>query len=404
MLNGKQRFVSLLMPSEFLRLLVRRFVLLLGVYLLLRMGFYAFNQNVFREAAAGQIALAFWHGFRFDISALLLLNVPWLLLSLVPSRGRGWQRLVRGVYLLLNGFGLVLNLVDWEYFRFIGRRTSNELSTIGADVQRQAGQLLLSYWWLLLPFSALLAVLWYLYPMPGDEPQAPSQKPQADDGNELQAARPQLQADIRKPHSQGKKLAAGGVQLVAMALLIVLGIRGGLQLKPLRTGAAFVQQPAVLGHLALNSTFTFLKSLGYEAPERKNYFSSPKQLRAALAARSLPARAAAALPGRNVVVLIVESFGSEYNGVENPGRRGFTPFFDSLATHGGLLLPDHYANGPPLHRGAAGRAGGPAQPHGRLLYHLRFPDRRAARAGRHPGPPRLPDQPVPRGPERHHGL
>ena len=319
------------MPTEFLRLLVRRFALLLGAYLLLRVGFYVLNQPVFREAPAGQVALAFWHGSRFDISALLLLNVPWLVLSLVPARSPGWQRLVRAVYLLLNGLGLALNLIDWEYFRFIGRRTSNELSTIGADVQRQAGQLLLSYWWLLLPFAALLAALWYFYPMPRQEPQAVSSKPRADDGNPKVTGR--------------KKLATYTLQLVALASLTVLGIRGGMQLKPLRTGAAFVQQPAVLGHLALNSTFTFLKSLGYEVPERKNYFSSPARLRAALAVRPLPRRAVAPLPGRNVVVLILESFGSEYNGVENPGRRSYTPFFDSLATHGGLLLPDHYANG-----------------------------------------------------------
>ncbi|NVO30088.1 LTA synthase family protein [Hymenobacter lapidiphilus] len=325
------------MPTEFLRLLVRRFALLLGVYLLLRLGFFGLNYAVFREAPVGQVALAFWHGFRFDLSALLLLNIPWLLLSLVPGRGHNWQRLVRGVYLLLNGFGLLLNLVDWEYFRFIGRRTSNELSTIGDDVQRQAGQLLLSYWWLLLPFCLLLAALWYFYPMPTGEPQATSRKPQADDG----------QSNSKKLTANSyKRIATLVVQLVVLAGLVVLGIRGGLQLKPLRTGAAFVQQPAVLGHLALNSTFTFLKSLGYAAPERKDYFASPQQLRAALAARPLPKRNAAPLPGRNVVILILESLGSEYTGVENPGRRGYTPFFDSLATRGGgLLLPDHYANG-----------------------------------------------------------
>ncbi|NVO84380.1 LTA synthase family protein [Hymenobacter terrestris] len=327
------------MPTEFLRLLVRRFALLLGAYVLLRAGFFGLNYGAFRQAPAGQVVLAFWHGFRFDLSALLLLNIPWLLLSLVPSRGRSWQRLTRAVYLLLNGFGLLLNLVDWEYFRFIGRRTSNELSTIGADVQRQAGQLLLSYWWLLLPFGALLATLWYFYPMPLEEPQA---------HKKLQATSFKLQVgrETNTAKEWRKKLTAYSLQLVAIALLAVLGIRGGLQLKPLRTGAAFVQQPAVLGHLALNSTFTFLKSLGYAVPERKNYFDSPQQLQTALAARPLPKRTTAPLPGRNVVILILESFSSEYTGVENPGRRGYTPFFDSLATRGGgLLLPDHYANG-----------------------------------------------------------
>jgi phosphoglycerol transferase MdoB-like AlkP superfamily enzyme len=316
------------MPAEFLRLLIRRFLLLLGAYLLLRVGFYATNRATFQEAEAGAVALAFWHGFRFDVAGLLLLNVPFLLLSLVPSRARAWQRLVRAVWLLLNGFGVALNLIDTEYFKFIGRRTSNELATIGDDVQRQAGQLVLNYWYLLIPFGLLLAALWRLYPLPKPTAQNPSTEPRT---------------TKNKPRKT-KNALKYAAQVLALAALVVLGIRGGVQLKPLRTGHAFGQQPAVLGHLALNSTFTFLKSLGAQTTERKQYFQSPVELRQALAARPLPPATSAPIPD-NVVVLLLESFASEYNGVENPGHRGYTPFFDSLATHGGLLFREHYANG-----------------------------------------------------------
>ncbi|MBG8554926.1 LTA synthase family protein [Hymenobacter guriensis] len=306
------------MPSEFLRLLLRRFALLLGVYALLRLGFYAVNYAVFQEASGAQTLLAFWHGFRFDVSALLLLNLPWVVLSLVPSRARRWQLLLRALYLLLNALGLVLNLADWEYFGFIGRRTTNELTTIGADVQRQAGQLIGNYWYLFVPFGLLLAALWFFYPLPQPQPEA----------------RTMPDRKARRRWLLEAALVGG---------LAVLGIRGGFQLKPLRTGAAFVQQPAVLGHLALNSTFTFLKSLGYDTIEPKTYFSSDTALHQALAAHPAPP---VPRPARrdNVVVLLLESFASEYTGAENGGR-GYTPFFDSLATHGGLLFREHYANG-----------------------------------------------------------
>ncbi|WP_303311073.1 LTA synthase family protein [Hymenobacter sp. BT730] len=317
------------MPSLPLRLLLRRFALLLGVYVLLRAGFYAFNYDTFQEASAGQVALAFWHGFRFDISALLLLNLPFVVLSIIPALGRRWQRLLWGIYLLLNALGIALNIVDWEYFKFIGRRTSNELTTIGADVQRQAGQLVGNYWFLVLPFVLLLAALWYFYPMPerwqlvSDADEQPTLK--------------------RRPPGNRHWL------LLIEALLVggftVLGIRGGLQLKPLRTGAAFAQQPATLGHLALNSTFTFLKSLGYENLEHRRYFASEADLRQALAVDPAPMLPAPEPRRDNVVVLLLESFASEYTGVENGGRGGYTPFFDSLATHGGVLFQEHYANG-----------------------------------------------------------
>ncbi|RSK44955.1 LTA synthase family protein [Hymenobacter rigui] len=307
------------MPSEFLRLLVRRFSLLLGVYLLLRLGFYLLNQAAF-QATPGQVALAFWHGFRFDIAGLLLLNLPWLVLSLVPSRHRLWQRMLRVVWLLLNSLGVALNLIDVEYFRFIGRRTSNELFTIGDDVRRQAGQLLLQYWFLLVPFGLLLAALWYLYPMPrpATAPPAPA------------VPTSRTTAALRY---LGQVLVLGG--------LVVLGIRGGVQLKPLRTGHAFMQTPPVLGHVALNSTFTFLKSLGAQTLERREFFTSPDSVQQALA--PLPPRPRPGAPRDNVVVLLLESFASEYTGIENNGR-GYTPFFDSLATQG-LFFREHYANG-----------------------------------------------------------
>ncbi|GAB3225662.1 LTA synthase family protein [Hymenobacter seoulensis] len=306
------------MPSEFLRLLIRRFALLLGIYVLLRLGFYWANHDVFREATAAQVVLAFWHGFRFDIAGLLLLNVPFLLLSLVPSRGQRWQGTVRGVYLTLNATGIAVNLIDTQYFKFIGRRTSNELFTITDDIQRQAGQLAGHYWFLLIPFALLFGLLWYYYPLP---------KP------ELVEAPPTT--------TSPRRWLRPGLEFVLVAGLTVLGIRGGLQLKPLRTGHAFVQTPPILGHVTLNSTFTFLKSLGYQPPERREYFPSMAALQPALAAHFPAPRPNP--PRDNVVVLLVESFASEYNGIENGGK-GYTPFFDSLAAQG-LFFRHHYANG-----------------------------------------------------------
>lgn len=306
--------------SHLLRLLLRRFSLLLAAYLLLRLGFYLANYGVFAEATAGQTALAFWHGFRFDLSALLLLNLPFVLLSFGPWYGRGWQRALRGVYLTLNAPGLALNIIDSQYFKFIGRRTSDELFTITGDIERQAGQLVWHYWFLLLPFAVLFGLLWYYYPMPMAAPATPPGRPL-------------------------RRMARAMLEVTAVAACTVLGIRGGLQLKPLRPGHAFIQSPPTLGHVALNSTFTFIKSFGQKTLERPAYFTDARALTAALAAH-YPAPRPQPGPPSNVVILLVESFASEYNGVENPGRRGYTPFFDSLATvPGALLMREHYANG-----------------------------------------------------------
>ncbi|MDO7845899.1 LTA synthase family protein [Hymenobacter sp. M29] len=310
-----------MLPSPAIRLLLRRFALLMGVYTLLRLGFYAFNFATFRDIDTGSVLLAFVHGLRFDVAALLWLNLPLVLFSLlVPVRSRIGQQWLRGLFVLVNLLGFLLNVIDWQYFKFIGRRLSNEWHTIGDDLSRQAGQIGLHYWYLAIPLLGLVYLLWRLCPMP-------------------------TRAELAVPPPRGRQWLGRALEFAVVVALVVLGLRGGWQLKPLRTGTAFEQQPAVLGHLALNSTFTVLKSFDETPVERAHYFASMAALRPALAAAPVPARATPPV-ANNVVLLLIESFGSEYTGVENGGRGGYTPFFDSLATApGALLMRDNYANG-----------------------------------------------------------
>ncbi|HEX8325997.1 MAG TPA: LTA synthase family protein [Hymenobacter sp.] len=305
--------------SPAIRLLLRRFALLMGVYTLLRVGFYLFNRGTFQSIELGSVLLAFVHGLRFDLSALLWLNLPLVLLSLLaPINNRRGQQVLRGLFVAVNMLGFLLNVIDWEYFKFIGRRLSNEWRTIGGDLQRQAGQIGAHYLYLLPPLLALIYLLWRFFPMPKATEIAASARPRS-----------------------WRRLV---LQLPVLIILVVLGLRGGWQLKPLRTGVAFEQQPAVLGHLALNSTFTVLKSADAKRVERKSYLPDAA-VRAALGTPSFAERAGEN-GATNVVVLLLESFGSEYTGVENGGRGGYTPFFDSLATAPtSRFLRENYANG-----------------------------------------------------------
>ena len=309
-----------MLPSPAIRLLLRRFALLLGVYSLLRLGFLLMNPATFRGIAPGAVAAAFWHGLRFDVAALLWLNLPLVLLSLLlPVSARRGQLVLRGLLVLLNLPGILLNVIDWEYFKFIGRRLSNEWHTIGHDITRQAGQIGLHYWYLAIPLAGLVYALWWLCPMP-------------------------TRAELAAPAGRYRWVQRSVEFLLAVGL-VVLGLRGGWQLKPLRTGVAFEEPPAVLGHLVLNSTFTVLKSFDEVPIERVSYFPDATALRPTLAGAPASIRPAPTRP-LNVVILLLESFASEYTGVENGDQGGYTPFFDSLAVvPQARLLRDNYANG-----------------------------------------------------------
>jgi phosphoglycerol transferase MdoB-like AlkP superfamily enzyme len=299
------------------QLLLRRLGLMFLLYTLLRAIFFIFNFDTFAEAEAGQVALAFVHGLRFDTAALVIINSLFILLSLLPHgniQQRNYQLLLQWLFVLTNAPFIALALVDVEFFKFIGRRSGDEVFTITGDILNQLGQLARYYWYLGIGFVALVVTLFKLYPQAKYIP-------------------------IPQP-----SLWCRYLRLLFMAAFVVLGIRGGIQLRPLRPAHAFVLEPAALGHLSLNSPFTFFKSIGKAKLEEKHYFDSDEALLAALSFDPYKhAQPAGAPLQENVVLIILESFAAEYVGALNGGQ-GYTPFLDSLAGQG-LLFQNSFANG-----------------------------------------------------------
>ncbi len=329
-------------------LTLRRFGLLLLTYSLLRLGFHLWNWPAFAGADAGAVLGAYARGLVFDLSALALVNAPWLLLALaLPPR---WQVRPRTrnallvLWLVLNTPFIGLNLMDYAYYGFINRRSTDELLTLTSDIARQAPIMIWRYWYIPLAIGLLMWALGAAYRRVG------------------RAYEQRLRPAPPAPRPAWWRIAA---PRVLAAAVLALGVRGSLGLKPLRVGDAFMQTPAVLGNLTLNSTFTFIKSVSDEPLERRTWFPTLAAARATLDATGALARydrgnyelrttdyglgktgVPADTTRPNVVVLLLESFASEYTGVENDGQGGYTPFLDSLAgAPGALLLPDHYANG-----------------------------------------------------------
>ncbi|QMU29218.1 LTA synthase family protein [Adhaeribacter radiodurans] len=303
------------MFDPFFKIIIKRLLLLLVVYQLLRVAFYLANVTTFGDIPANQLLAAFLYGLRFDFSAILVINIPFLFFSLAPPKflhRQGYQQFLKGLYFIVNTPFILLNLVDTEYFKFIGRRSTNEVATITQDILAQATQLVQNYWYILLILGIIFIIQIFLYP----------------------------KNYSYQPQQQGRKIW----QVAFLTLLTVILIRGGIQYKPIRVSTAFSYEPPVLGNLILNSTFTFVRSLNKRTIERAHYFNSGKDLMQTLRFDPHKALTPAEEPIRdNVVIIILESFGSEYTGIENNGK-GYTPFFDSLATQG-LFFRENYANG-----------------------------------------------------------
>jgi phosphoglycerol transferase MdoB-like AlkP superfamily enzyme len=121
---------------------------------------------------------------------------------------------------------------------------------------------------------------------------------------------------------------------------VILG-RGGFQLKPIGViAAARYTQPEYMG-LVLNSPFTVVKTMGRNALHNPNYYDDEQvnQMYTPLHQFNKQVH----FKKKNVVVIILESFGKEYSGFLND-TVGYTPNLDSIMQKG-LTFTQAFANG-----------------------------------------------------------
>ena len=142
-----------------LKVLVANLGLLLLLYTLSRLLFLALNFHSYAQLPLGELVLAFLVGGRFDIAAICRINAPFIVLSLLPFGfvEKPWYRhFLKAVFLIANIPFLLLNVVDYEYFKFTGQRSSLSLLDMGQDITDQIGQLAFHYWYLAAIAGALI--------------------------------------------------------------------------------------------------------------------------------------------------------------------------------------------------------------------------------------------------------
>ncbi len=371
-------------------LLGRALFLLLVVYTGLRALFLILHGELFQGIPAASVAGAFLRGVRFDLSAIAFSNIPFLLLALAPAllfRRSGYRRLLKWVFVTLNSFFVAVMVADLEYFTFTGTRATFDLLQLTTEAAGQLDQLVVNY----APLVALAAGLgwmllrWYPTTGDGDEPMEGGEPATRGLPEPSLPAHPAAGASADPRTLRGTLLTGLGsvTYRLAILVLVVVAARGGTQKKVLQTMHAFESGNQELGLLTLNSTFTLLQSPLQPELEPLAFFASDEEARAVLAApfgfrgglngggapevgRARVARsggaeagprsagnrappgfavdtAGAAGTGPNVVLLILESFATEFWGAANQGE-GYTPFLDTLVPRG-IFLTNNFANG-----------------------------------------------------------
>jgi phosphoglycerol transferase MdoB-like AlkP superfamily enzyme len=302
-------------------------LLFLGQSIALSLFFFWLTRLIFLHFTFDQFPLVFedgiWglmlQGARFDLSAIAYLNIIFILLSLIPTRKRenkGFQTVLKSLFLFFNGLALFLNLSDIVNVQFTGKRMTAGIFSFlsqGDDANNVAGDFIKDNWFLFLIFFILMLTLYQSFSF--------IQK---------------KQFFLNRSKNNWKSYLLS----LFCVLLTVLAMRGGTQLRPIKNIHASYYGQGKYVPLIVNTPFSILSTISEKGISEKMYFSNKE---AQLYFNSAKSFKADSVLEKNVVVIILESFAKEYIGAYN-NFKGYTPFLDSLMKHS-IVCENAYANG-----------------------------------------------------------
>ena len=289
------------------------------VFMLARVIFYFVNYSYFAPYMDSGLACDMLQGgMKFDTTALLYINGLYILMALLPlhiKERQGYYKATKITYITLNAIALASNLADSVYFQFTGRRSTATVFSEFSNESNLAGIFLketLNHWYLIVIFALIIWGMWKLYRTP-------------------------------KEHSSSSKTAYYITQTITFIIAIalsVIGIRGGVgkAVRPITLSNAnqYVNRPIETA-VVLNTPFSIIRTIDKKAFEIPSYMPD-EEMNATFSPLHLPGDSTQFSP-RNVVVLIMESFGKEYSAWLNRHERpeeypGYMPFLDSIAQQG----------------------------------------------------------------------
>ncbi|MCB0397080.1 MAG: hypothetical protein KDD36_10520, partial [Flavobacteriales bacterium] len=194
-----------------LRLLASRLGLSMLIFTLCRLLFFAFNPGAV-NVSGFSVMITLMVGLRIDASAVAMTHAPLIILSLIPWIKK--EKIMHVLFVLANALGLLSNLIDVEYFKFIGKRTTIDvldLMASGSDFWNLLPRFLLDYWYV--P-AGCLALVWLLNRL----------------DKRFMVIRQQNNPDI-------KSWKFYIISTILTLSITVLAIRGGIQMRPIGTAS-----------------------------------------------------------------------------------------------------------------------------------------------------------------------
>ena len=309
--------------------LIYRILLVHIAYLLLRALFVIFNNDIVQVYDLKNFLYLSILGLRFDSSAIAYTNLLFIFFSVLPLsflRAKKHQYFSALLYFTFNTIFLILNFIDFAYYRFnLNRMMGNFLESISQESNKLTliFHFLFRYLNLLLLFFLFLLIWIALYRL----------------------------VKIREVKIENNKMyyLSSIFGLLISSALIVMMARGGDFRKSTRPITLIdsmdnLSKP-VHSDVVLNTTFTIIRTWGKNSFKKSFRFNDFEITNQVKPIKTYNERKVFKKP--NIVIFIIESMGREYWGELNKNRNiknfeSFTPFLDSLSKHS-LIFPNAFA-------------------------------------------------------------
>jgi phosphoglycerol transferase MdoB-like AlkP superfamily enzyme len=314
-------------------ILILRLLLVLFLMIITRLLIYILHPSLFPGITISKLLFYAFAGIRFDIVAVLYTNALYILLLILPfrfRRGRGFRILTDCIFYTTNIILLIPNLADSAYYPFTLKRMTFDIFkyiSTGDDTANMMPQFIRDYWYVFLLLIASVFILFFV-------------------ARRIRiSGRYVMQTHLHYYLSQV-------LSMFLFSALFILGVRGGMQLKPIGILSASQYAPSQETPVVLNSAFTLMKSYGMQGIQRVHFYEDETELTGIYNVQKNYAAAdslgnAIPMQKKNVFIIILESFSAEHIGAlthhVGNGTTDFTPFLDSLAQKS--LVYEGFANG-----------------------------------------------------------
>ena len=316
--------------------LIIRLAIILDLYWMSRLLLWVFNPSYFSGLGFSGFFEVLFYGLRFDISALMMVNLPIIFLCLLPfnfTYNKIYQQITSFIFYLFNSIALAANFIDIIYFRFTLKRTSGDIFNYFANEDSQflglIPQFIFDFWYIFLFWLVFIFLMIFL----------------------CKKIQPELKI------SSMSKIKVYSFRIIFSLLFLfisIIGIRGGFQLKPISIIHAGQYAEGKNLALILNTPFSIIKTINQKALKPVKYFANEeKAVRIYSPEHKVVSDSLSEeFNALNVVIIIMESFSSEHISALNPeldseysgeNYKAYTPFLDSLINES--LIFNGFANG-----------------------------------------------------------